>query len=114
MPPTSIFSSKQPFRRAGWICLLECGQRLVDLVGMRQHRDQQLDRAVLRGAQDGAQLRLEHPRLGQRQADGAQPSAGLVFTRSPMAAVRVESLSLPRSKVRMVTGRPPMPLTTFL
>jgi hypothetical protein len=31
----------------------------------------QLDRPVFGGPQDGPQLRLEHPRLGQRQADGA-------------------------------------------
>ncbi len=32
----------------------------------------------------------------------------------PMTSSGCRSLSLPRSKVRMVTGRPPMPLTTFL
>ena len=52
--------------------LLDRGQRLVDLVRVREHRHQQLDLAVVRGAQDGAQLRLEHRRFGQRQADRAQ------------------------------------------
>ena len=53
--------------------LLERSQGLVDFVGVGEHRDQQLDRPPLGGAQDGAQLGLEHARLGQRQADGAAP-----------------------------------------
>jgi hypothetical protein len=52
--------------------LLEHVQRLLDLVRMREHRQQDLHVAELRGAQDRAQLREEELRLGEAVADGAQ------------------------------------------
>ena len=52
-------------------------QGLVDLVRRRQHRDQDAHLAVMRCAQDGAQLAVKHLRLRQAQADGAQPERGI-------------------------------------
>ncbi len=52
--------------------LLDEGERLLDFVRVRHHRQQDPHAAVLRGAQDGAQLREEHLRLGQAVADRAQ------------------------------------------
>ena len=53
--------------------LAEERERLLDLVQVREHRQQDAHLAVVRGAQDGAQLREEHLRLGEAPADGAQP-----------------------------------------
>ena len=47
-------------------------QGLIDLRGGYQHRDQDADVAVVRCAQDGAQLRHEQPRLGEAKAHRAQ------------------------------------------
>ena len=52
--------------------LLQRGQGQINLVRVRQHRHQEFDLAVFRGAQDGAQLRLEGFGLCQRQTDRAQ------------------------------------------
>ncbi len=51
---------------------LDVVQGLVQLRQRTQHRDQHLHAAVVRGAQDRAQLRMKQVRLGQAQADGAQ------------------------------------------
>ncbi|MPM96274.1 hypothetical protein SDC9_143432 [bioreactor metagenome] len=59
---------------------------------MRQHRNQQLDRAVPGGAQDGAQLCLEHPRLGQRQANGATAEGRVGLHAVAGAGIRVQVL----------------------
>ena len=74
---------------------LDRGQRLVDLVRLREHRNQQLDLAVLRRAQDRPQLRLKHLRLGQRQPDGAQPERRI--------ALQAITLNLLRMQIFVVT-----------
>ncbi|MDR9274782.1 hypothetical protein FEP29_03782 [Burkholderia multivorans] len=48
-------------------------ERLVDLLRMREHRDQDLHLTERRRAQDRAQLREKHLRLGQAPANRAQP-----------------------------------------
>ena len=52
-------------------------QRLVDLGDRRQHRDQDPHLAVVRRAEDRPQLRLEELRLGEAEADRAQPQRGI-------------------------------------
>ena len=62
--------------RLSLACSIRC-RRLRELVHRGQHRHQHLDIAVVRGAQDGAQLLVEHLRLGEAQPDGAQPQRGV-------------------------------------
>ncbi len=48
------------------------GERLLHLVGVGEHRDEQAYLSVARSAQDRAQLREEHLRLGETEADRAK------------------------------------------
>src|SRR5688572_11255307 len=57
--------------------LADEAQGLLDLVHVREHRQQDPHLAVVRRAQDGAQLRQEHLRLGEAEADGAQAHGGI-------------------------------------
>jgi hypothetical protein len=52
--------------------LLDQRQRLANFAAVRQHGNQQVHAPMGRRAQDGAQLREEHRRVGQAPADGAQ------------------------------------------
>ena len=52
-------------------------ERLVDLADRREHRDQDAHVAVVRRAQDRAQLGEEEPRLGEAEADRAQAQRGV-------------------------------------
>jgi hypothetical protein len=65
-----------------------------------------------RGAQDRAQLREEHLRLGQAPADRAQAERRVqVRARGAARWPSSSGLSAPTSSVRIVTGRPSMPST---
>jgi hypothetical protein len=93
---------------------LDQAQGLFDLLGMGQHRDQQAHPAVVRGAQDRAQLHQEELRLGQAEADRAQAQGRVGAARLPVRLRRARaSLSAPMSSVRMVTGLPASALTTL-
>ncbi len=57
--------------------LLDQGEALVDLLRVGEHGDHDLQAAVRRGAQQRAQLGLEHLGLGQRVAHRAQAERGV-------------------------------------
>ena len=79
-------------------------QRLFELGEGGQHRDQHLDVAEMRGAQDGAYLGEENLRFGQAVA-GWRAGRAPDWCRC-VATSLVTSLSAPMSSVRMVTGMP--------
>ena len=73
MPPTSTPRSNGTAALAQRLLRLrDHRERLVDLADRGEHRHQDLHLAVVRRAQDRAQLREEQPRLGEAEAHGAQ------------------------------------------
>ena len=81
--------------------LLDHAERLLDLVRVREHRQQDPDLAELRGAQDRAQLREEQLRLGEAVADRAQ---------AERRVGHLDRVRLPRSPCRRrgpACGSPP-------
>ena len=72
--------------------LFDRRERCIDLVGVRQHRDQQFHLAVLRRPQDCPQLRPEHLRLGQRDADGPHAERRIRLDAIAQRAFRIEIL----------------------
>jgi len=57
--------------------LADEGEGLLDLVHVREHRQENAHLAVVRCAQDRAQLGQEQPRLGETEANGAQAQRGI-------------------------------------
>src|SRR6185436_19050038 len=66
-------------------------ERLADLAHVGEHGDQQVDLAVRRRTQNGAQLREEHGRIGEAPADGTQ-SQGRIEVRVVANRFAVERL----------------------
>jgi hypothetical protein len=76
IPPTSMSSSNLgPLDAQALLRALDQLDRLRQLVDVAQHRYQDLDLAVMRCAQDRAELRDEEARLRQAEAHRPQPQS---------------------------------------
>ncbi len=92
---------------------------LANLADMGQHGHQQVDLAVGRRPQNGAQLRQQHRRIGQAPADGAQAQRQVeVAVLRPVQAVewlvRADASTLLLLLVRQDSPSASLLLATFM